>query len=86
MSNYLEPQRLINTWPILIAKPMAISRLIYQLSMIPTSSLNFMNRVKDKMYIFIWNNKREKIKRKIMNQDIGKVVLNGRYQCPKQMP
>ena len=48
---------------------MAISRLIYQLSMLSTPSLNFMNRVKDKMYKFIWNNKRDKIKRPIMNQE-----------------
>ena len=37
--------------------------------MLPTPSLNFMNRVKDKMYKFIWNNKRDKIKRTIMNQE-----------------
>ena len=45
---------------VLIVKSMAISTLIYQLSMLPTPSLNFMNRVKDKMYKFIWNNKRDK--------------------------
>ena len=54
---------------VLIVKSMAISTLIYQLSMLPTPSLNFMNRVKDKMYKFIWNNKRDKIKRTIMNQE-----------------
>ena len=48
---------------------MAISRLIYQSSMLPMPSLNFKNRVKDKMYKFIWNNKRDKIKRTIMNQE-----------------
>ena len=37
--------------------------------MLPTPSLNFMNRVKNKMYKFIWNNKRDKIKRTIMNQE-----------------
>ena len=37
--------------------------------MLPTPILNFMNRVKDKMYKFIWNNKRDKIKRTIMNQE-----------------
>ena len=47
---------------------MAISRLIYQLSMLSTPSLQF-TRVKDKMYEFIWNSKRYKIKRTIMNQE-----------------
>ena len=54
---------------VLIVKSMAISRLIYQLSMLPTPSSNCMDKIKDVLYKFIWNNKRDKIKRKVMNQD-----------------
>ena len=54
---------------MLIFKSMALSRLLYQLSMLPTKSVNFMTRVKDKMYKLTWNNKRDKIKRTIMNQE-----------------
>ena len=37
--------------------------------MLPTRSLNSMNRVKEKMYKFICNDKRDKIKKKILNQE-----------------
>ena len=54
---------------VLIVKSMAISRLIYQLSMLPTPSSNCMDKIKDLLYQFIPNNKRDKNKRKVMNQD-----------------
>ena len=54
---------------VLIVKSMAISRLMYQLSMLLTPSSNCMDKIKDVLYKFIWNNKRDKIKRKVMNQD-----------------
>ena len=55
---------------VLIVKSMAISRLIYQLSMLPTPSSNCMDKIKDLLYKLIWNNKRDKIKRKVMNQEL----------------
>ena len=54
---------------VLIVKSMDISRFIYQLSMLSTPSSNSMDKIKDLLYKFIWNNKRDKIKRKVMNQD-----------------
>ena len=54
---------------VLIVKSKAISRLIYQLSMLPTPSSNCIDKVKHLLYKFIWENKRDKIKRKVMNQD-----------------
>ena len=54
---------------VLIVKLMAISRLIYQLSMLPTPTSSCMDKIKDLLYKFIWNNKTNKIIRKVMNQD-----------------
>ena len=54
---------------VLIVKSLAISRWIYLLSMLPIPSSNCMDKIKDLLYEFIWNNKKDKIKRKVMNQD-----------------
>ena len=37
--------------------------------MLPTPSSNCIDKIKDLLYKFMWNNKRDKIKRKVMNQD-----------------
>ena len=37
--------------------------------MLHTPSIDFMDKIKYLLYKFIWNNKRDKIKRKVMNQD-----------------
>ena len=54
---------------VLIVKSIAVTRLMYQLSMFPTASSNCMDKIKDLLYKFILNNKTDKIKRKVMNQD-----------------
>ena len=87
--NYLE--RLNNVTILgrdLIEKSVAIPRLIYHLSMLPVPDTNFMNTVNRKLYKFIWNNKNDKIKRKVMNQDfdIGgckKIDINLQNKCLK---
>ena len=53
---------------VLIVKSVAVSKLKYQLSMFPTPSSNCMDKVKDLLYKLIWNNKSDKIERKVMNQ------------------
>ena len=54
---------------VLIVRSMAILRLIYQLSMLPTPNTNCMDEIKDLLYKFLWNKKGNKIKIKVMNQE-----------------
>ena len=73
---------------VIIVKSTTISRLIYQLSMLPTPDTNFMSTVKRKLYNFIGNNKHDKMKRMIMNQEHnicgGKMIdINLQNQCLK---
>ena len=67
--NIWKLKRLVTLVRVLIVKSVPICKFIYQLSMLPTPSSNCMDKIKELLYKFIWNNKRDKIKRKVMNQD-----------------
>ena len=69
---------------VIIVKSVALSRLIYQMSKLPTPSSNCIDKIKDLWYQFIWRrNKSDKIIRKVKNQDHtlgGYRVINIRVQ------
>ena len=68
-SNIWNLKGLSSLGKVLMVKSMALLRLIYQLSMLPTPSSSCMDKIKDLLDKFILNNIRDKIKRKVMKQD-----------------
>ena len=63
-------RRLTLLGKISVIKSLIVSQLVYLLSPL-RSNYKVLNEINDLLYTFLWNDKGDKIKRKLMNNDFG---------------